>query len=50
MYHALGEETQYFIEEPKRILEKLRWSTLKIELQELMYEKVEWVHVVQDRV
>jgi len=37
-------------EEPKRILEELRWSTLKIELQELMCEKVEWVHVVQDKV
>jgi len=37
-------------EELKRILEELRWSTLKIELQELMCEKVEWVHVVQDKV
>jgi hypothetical protein len=37
-------------EEPKRILEELRWSTLKIELQELKYEIVEWVHVVQDKV
>jgi len=26
-------------EEPNRILEELRWTTLKIELQELMYEK-----------
>jgi hypothetical protein len=36
--------------EPKRISEELRWTTLKIELQEIMYEKVEWVHVVQDKV
>jgi len=37
-------------EKPKRILEELRWSTLKNELQEIMFEKVEWVHVVQDKV
>ena len=28
-------------EEPKKIVEELRWSTLKVELQVLKYEKVE---------
>ena len=37
-------------EEPKRILEELRWSTLKNELQEIIFEKVEWINVVQDKV
>jgi hypothetical protein len=37
-------------EELKRILEDLSWGTPKIDLQEIMYEEVVWVHVAQDKV
>jgi hypothetical protein len=50
MHREARNTYKIIFEELKRILEDLRWDTPKIDLQEIMYEEVEWVRVAQDKV